>query len=718
MTTELAEMSATERLQERNSHSLELHLAEQRALKRLHITQNSIRPDSTKKTYSGKILEFIEWMKTKGYPDEQVTEQKMVYFLTEMQDRPARKRGRKRKDCGNAEEDDKNRDKVGHSLLAAYVNAMMDEWRLQYSLQSNPRVPIRPDSVKKLLNQKKIEIVSISEKTYVDAGIVTMADAIVNETTLKKIVDTMLKDPTETGLKHRADLLLSVSLSSRGDNIRRLRLPNIGLIVFPDEGVNGANLLRTVWRKSKRNQYGNVEETTLMRHKHPELCAMGALAMYFFYRWHVGDEPWPDFSKRQNWYDIYVIKGASPVDESRYPQHYIAIKQVYELLGVQSTVKTQLGRKHASQAENKGASAASVDRQGHWATKSRVGAYANHSIPFDCVRVLAGFGPEPDRYYINRNIIIPPESLQNAIFPQLEQSRQAIKASGSEIAGTSFLKLISYMRIVLLQDVALLIELGYNHPVLQHEIFQSQEYVCFRDQLLANIASTPRPQSVIIQQALPIVAEDLCELRSQVSHVRSDMNNLTSSIQSMASAIQNNASRLHDQVLERIGNALVIAGTSLHKSPLNNLNIRPLSDDICQNVIQEAGNVLNVSSNQNTTLICPEKSMMSRQLTSVEQVWREYTIGFPPNPPLKALETRFGASWRKSNSETQFFIRRKPIYDAINAIIAEGVSQDECIKTLNLFKGNKSLRQLSDKLKIMLRISSNTPLFTQIKCLI
>ncbi len=67
-------------------------------------------------------------------------------------------------------------------------------------------------------------------------------------------------------------------------------------------------------------------------------------------------------------------------------------------LGIQTTVRTQSGRKGAAAAaENYGARGESVDKQGHWAVKSRNGAYANNVIPWDCVRVLAGFGPEPNR---------------------------------------------------------------------------------------------------------------------------------------------------------------------------------------------------------------------------------------------------------------------------------------------------------------------------------
>ncbi|KAK1945795.1 hypothetical protein P3T76_002843 [Phytophthora citrophthora] len=67
-----------------------------------------------------------------------------------------------------------------------------------------------------------------------------------------------------------------------------------------------------------------------MRHKGVERCSFSALALYFFHLWHVGDEPWLDFSERKHWYGIFVLKGARPTAQSTYPQQYVALKAVYD----------------------------------------------------------------------------------------------------------------------------------------------------------------------------------------------------------------------------------------------------------------------------------------------------------------------------------------------------------------------------------------------------
>src|SRR5262245_52643368 len=47
---------------------------------------------------------------------------------------------------------------------------------------------------------------------------------------------------------------------------------------------------------AKHNQTGRVDEHGALRHRLPELCGVGALAMLFFAMFHILDHPLPDFS--------------------------------------------------------------------------------------------------------------------------------------------------------------------------------------------------------------------------------------------------------------------------------------------------------------------------------------------------------------------------------------------------------------------------------------
>jgi hypothetical protein len=96
--------------------------------------------------------------------------------------------------------------------------------------------------------------------------------------------------------------------------------------------------------------------------------------------------------------NLTFVQGADAFKPISYSAQYNVLKQLFADHGIQSSVKTQMGRKTAAAAENSGAAASSVDKQGHWAVRTRDGAYANHVIPWEAVRVLAGFGPERNRY--------------------------------------------------------------------------------------------------------------------------------------------------------------------------------------------------------------------------------------------------------------------------------------------------------------------------------
>jgi hypothetical protein len=76
-----------------------------------------------------------------------------------------------------------------------------------------------------------------------------------------------------------------------------------------NEGPSPCTALVMVLSQCKTNQYGKVEYGACLRNKSVSCCAINALAMYFFHRWHISGESFPDISKKQLWYNIYTLKG-------------------------------------------------------------------------------------------------------------------------------------------------------------------------------------------------------------------------------------------------------------------------------------------------------------------------------------------------------------------------------------------------------------------------
>jgi len=81
---------------------------------------------------------------------------------------------------------------------------------------------------------------------------------------------------------------------------------------------------------------------------------------------------------------------------------------------------------------------------------------------------MAGFGQKPGKFYLPRAIYAPPLSLQQQVFPWLEawEGRVLLQKQGKrwrnggldqeDLALGGFIKLMKYLRVVLLQDMAVL----------------------------------------------------------------------------------------------------------------------------------------------------------------------------------------------------------------------------------------------------------------------
>jgi hypothetical protein len=81
---------------------------------------------------------------------------------------------------------------------------------------------------------------------------------------------------------------------------------------------------------------------------------------------------------------------------------------------------------------------------------------------------------------------------------------------------------------------------------------------------------------------------------------------------------------------------------------------------------------------------------LNRHLQSMEGVWREYVEPQPPHmTSVRMLEKSYGTTWRKSSSESRFFLRRKELYDAI-----EKTAEDEGIACLEAAKNHDKQRNV------------------------
>ncbi len=134
-------------------------------------------------------------------------------------------------------------------------------------------------------------------------------------------------------------------------------------------------------------------------------------------------------------------------------------------------------------AELHGAPENQIRRLGNWNSQAMENCYLS-TLPRDAIRSLAGFSPDHRNYYIRRDVHRPSEALMKKVFPQIETIEEKMSAGlfMSSIATGAFLDTLKFFRRVLLQDAAVLLTLDEyrNHPIFQHAVFKSQEFLDFK----------------------------------------------------------------------------------------------------------------------------------------------------------------------------------------------------------------------------------------------
>jgi hypothetical protein len=178
-----------------------------------------------------------------------------------------------------------------------------------------------------------------------------------------------------------------------------------------------------------------------MRHRKVELCAVGALAQYFYWRWHISGEPAPTFQRREDWYNIKVLRGEDREAELSYGTQYQDCLSILQEAGVTSESVTHVMRSSGAQeAERLGVPDPQVsdftcilssillltsvllqiERGGHWNKKSMTISYLT-GLPVKFLRRMAGGSKHEGNYVLPRAHCEPPQSLRRLVFPWIEE---------------------------------------------------------------------------------------------------------------------------------------------------------------------------------------------------------------------------------------------------------------------------------------------------------
>lgn len=142
------------------------------------------------------------------------------------------------------------------------------------------------------------------------------------------------------------------------------------------------------------------------------------------------------------------------------------------------------------------------------------GSYLEKTLPLEAIRALAGFvPPQKGTLYWPRNSLTPPESLQKKIFSWIENGERQIKElieekiEKTEFSGIGFLKLLKYLRVVILQDAVVYL----NHPMYSklalwnNPIFKSEEFLLFKSNLEVFLEEQNVPRNIQLERVMYFV---------------------------------------------------------------------------------------------------------------------------------------------------------------------------------------------------------------------
>jgi hypothetical protein len=495
------------------------------------------------------------------------------------------------------------------------------------------------------------------------------------------------------------DVLLGHYMLTRGGDRRAAELSDLFTFEFDGEGPTRCMPLIFTTRASKQNQHGRLETIGALRHKEPLVCLLSALAFYLLYRWDLTEELFPDFSIRKAWYRIRLLKRggtANREEQLSYSTQREWAAKAFKQADVFTSMITHAGRSTgAKAAELKGVSEDQIRRAGRWNQDQMVGCYLN-ALPREFMRRMAGHPSQPGCFEIRRASVQPPDVLLSLVWPELDVWKDRFGPKPEQIndlAATGLTSLLFYLREVILQDSIALRPRFPNSVIWMHPVFQHPAYELYARQAAPSYEDESPSQASMLYQAMPQLVDLLTamdaraaqrEARSQqhIAEFRSVMSDAAASQAAQASQLQQLLAGGFTFRLEAPAQAAVLP--QLQLQPLQAASLDGSSRYTSARASAAASPAPQQRQEQEQEQ--PSGYRMSRAVKTVEQLWREWTVGLGGGLSVQALDSKWGSRWRAGRrSELQWYsLRLEAIKEIRRTAQAQRSSEEAAMWQLNL----------------------------------
>ncbi|KAN0073311.1 hypothetical protein V8E54_008531 [Elaphomyces granulatus] len=358
------------------------------------------------------------------------------------------------------------------------------------------------------------------------------------------------------------------------------------------------------------------------------------------------------------------------------------------------------------------------------------------------MRAVAGFPQTPGNYYLKRGYAVPPETLVLKIWPWVDKALAMYERGGIEkvdLCGIEFLRLLKKLRVVFLQDAAILMKDYPDLEIWSHQVFKEPDWPAFAQLVRDAEAMVEEREDVRLREAVPVVAEKITTLQNSLgglivgssARLEAELQEVKGMVKDLAAQIsQKERGDMRRQVFvpideeefarwhqprDDVTNPVHHAASSFSRPLSGNSGPAGGTSSSSSGPSGEGprSSLVNVSATSGSSSRpagcpegCPEDPLLPT-MGSVDSVWREWHHGLMSRdgerrPSVIELEARFGKKWRYNAAlKTRGSDRKKIILAIRDEAQRGGVQPETLVETLDKSwtEGNLTLTRSADKLK-------------------
>ena len=546
-------------------------------------------------------------------------------------------------------------------------------------------------------------------------------------------------------LRNRFCFLMTVHAILRGESMYKAELSDLYCIKW--RGSDGHyqddfSVLMMQIATGKTNKelklYGRAG-----RHKDVQLCCVGALAFYLFYRFEKTNEfsdGKVDFTQNKTWFDTKLLvdyRGPSKDYSSCISSktYAVSIAKMLSILLISSSHLLHIGRKWGSYGcQLRGDDTREIQCLGNWDPSTQEKAYSIN-IPINIIRSAAGYDSTCKVHVCPRSSCKPPDELRKQVFPWVDDAQEKVRISQAEgndhRTAIKFLDLMDHLRDILLQDAAAMMVLHpfrKNHLLFQHPLFQSEVFADYQTQMQTVLLNATDPMDAQLEVVLPGVNTRLNNIASEYKQTKEAVMEMNQRMDNMSGMVLSNFQHLMHWInlknasnTIRLGQTVRQFGEAIIDTVVSPIGPPTVLETVTDSTTASNSSPGNSSNTQQTPFPGFGHQMFDGVHPSVQDIYDEwYGLGkfkdIPIEGGIDAMERLYSSKWRMHRNPKGFpkrFSRIRMIVTAINDCLINGPNGNnlsQVIDQMNELYQKEAERKLAPFVeKVLVRHNYRSP---------